>query len=1250
ATWCAGGTLVLLPDGVRQEPQALLREIAKQRIRRLFLPVVMLQRIADAVDSRTPSLATLDEVIVAGEQLRITDKIRKLFERNPQCRLVNQYGPTESHVVTSYMLSGAPADWMDLPPIGRPIANAEIYLLDQNQQPVPIGITGELWIGGVGVARGYWNRPALTDERFRPNHFRTGEQGQRYRTGDLARWRADGQIEFLGRVDHQVKIRGFRVEIGEVEAVLGGFPRLTACAVIARKDPTGDVLLIAYVVNDQKTPVSAAELRTWLQSRLPDYMIPARFVALSALPVNANGKVDRKQLEVSASAETNWSEPHSYAPPRTEIEWALAGIWQALLGRTQVGLHDNFFELGGHSLSAMRFAAQVKSQLGIDLSVRSVFEFPTIERLSEQIEAANAQPSGSAVAVPEKTGPGPIPASFAQQSMWLVERFMPGSPTYHQPLAFQFSGVLDHDRVCRSLTAIMERHEGLRTALLQSGESLIQQIESLYDVALPVERWSESDRPADEATLLQSDKFQSFLRQPFSLDRAPLWRGAHIELRNGHSILAFVFHHSIIDEWSMRLFGEELTELYAADGDAAKAHLPGLSIQYGDYAVSQRQSLTTSRRDQLVAYWTDQLADPPVAIELPIEGTRPVQLSGQGAVYGFRLRAHSVTGLRQLARDEAISLFTLLLASFQVWLARYSGQSDIIVGTPFANRSRSDVQSLIGYFLNTLPIRTRIDEGATFQQVVRQVRKTLWSAFSNADLPFEQIVEQTVKERQIGRHPLYQVMFVLLEDDVGELNLGDCRGVPLEVHTGTSKSELTLNIQASGDEWDCHLEYATDLFTPQTIATMASHFVELLESLITGPVQPVQSLNLISREERQRLLVDWNQTERDYPTHLCIHHLFESQATRTPRAVAAVCKGNSLTYQQLNTRANRLSHHLRTLGVGPDRLVGLCLNRSLDLVVAMLAILKAGGAYVPLDPKYPRERLQFIAEDSRMQVLVTEKDLVRVDPSLVENTPVVLMDDDYSVYTDTNPAADGSPSDLAYLIYTSGSTGRPKGVAIEHHSAVSFLHWIRESFSDRQLARVLAATSVCFDLSIFEIFGTLAWGGRIILIDQALDLPNDQHRNEVTLLNTVPSVAAALLQTGPLPRNLSTVNLAGEPLPTSLVDALYAQAGIQTVNDLYGPSETTTYSTWTRREAGKPATIGRPLANTQVYLLNESREPVPQGFVGELWIGGAGVARGYWKRPDLTAERFVPNPFRPEERIYRTGDLARWRSDGQLEY
>ena len=977
--------------------------------------------------------ADLKEVAVAGEQLRIGSGIRNFFSRMPNCRLWNHYGPAEAHVVTSHEMVGAASGWPDLPPIGRPLPNCQIYLLDAQLNPVLPGIVGELHIGGVCLSRGYRQRPDLTSERFIPHPFSSSPGARLYRTGDLARWLPDGDIEYIGRMDHQVKIRGHRIELGEIEAVLSGHPEVSACAVVAQDHSVGDKKLAAFVVNRQEA-LSVDSLRQWLAEKLPDYMIPSRFVAVPSLPLNPNGKLDRKALEKLDGVEL--ASGTDYAAPRNERERELAEIWQAVLRREKIGIHDNFFNLGGHSLLAAVLCSQIHCRLGMEISLLWIFEYPTVSRLAKQLASMESQKQNlHPITKADRTKP--LLMSFAQQRMWLLRQTLPDPAVYNQPMAWRLSGRVDREKLCRALQAILERHEVLRTALVQLGADLVQQIASANEVPLP---WQEMDLRATPPNQKEEVLARCLLeeaRRPFDLAQAPLWRAMWIILAADEHVLMFTFHHSIVDDWSLKLFSQELERLYAADGQIELAGLPELPVQYADYAAWRRQLLAGERLETQRHYWQEQLRDLPVALELPANRTRPLLPSGRGAVHEFRLTGPVVSSLRELAREEGATNFMLMLAAFQVWLHRYTGQTDVVVGTPFAKREQPEWQSLLGFFLNTLPIRARLDGIRSFREVVHQVRATVLGALEHSDLPFEQMVALAVKKREAGNQPLFQAMFVLLEEGLPPLRLDQVQSRLVPMSTGTSKSDLTLSVQAAGETWDCQLEYATDLFTAETAARMARHLTELFRSIAENPQEPISQLRLMPEAERRQILVEWNRTERDYPRDKCVHQLFEEQAERTPEAAAVVFEGNSLAYRELNIRANRLAHHLRKLGVGPDALVGLCVERSIEMAVALLGILKAGGAYWALEENLPEERIRLMLADAQPRVLLVRRKSVKHLSSLAGKTPAdpptgaitvaaiedLLASSPEGIIPDAPPNQAGDP---AYVSYTSGSTGRPK--------------------------------------------------------------------------------------------------------------------------------------------------------------------------------------------------------------------------------
>ena len=1184
-------------------------------------------------------------------------------------RSVNDlYGPSET---TTY------STWARRKPqqpatIGRPIANTEVYVLDERLQPVPCGTSGDLWIGDAGVARGYWRRPDLTAERFRTNPFSLEYGGRIYQTGDLARWRLDGQLEYLGRSDHQVKIRGYRIELAEIDSILSTVTGISECAVVTRQKLSHSqaedeyLMLVAFVVLESGTTPSAAALQSQLSIKLPDYMIPSQFFVVPAMPWTANGKLDRKALMTSPIGDVRGVElidRIEYVAPGNNLERVIAEIWQSVLGLDRVGITDSFFDIGGHSLKAIVIASRLRSvQHGRTVPLRWIFEFPTIEALARKMESEDtelAETSG----VERADRCRPLPMSSGQQAMWLLHQLLPNSATYNLSFAWRVDGAVDRARIQRTLQAIVERHEVLRTALMKQGGALMQQIVSANDLRMALAETSLRDIPVEQQVVALEALTATETLRPLDLAQAPLWRLLLIELTDDEYILFFTFHHSIFDEWSLRLFAHEFEVLYSNEGDLQRANLPELTVQYADYACWQLQKLTGDHRNRHLAYWKEQLADLPPALELPSDRIQRLQPTGQGAVHEFRLDQTIVTELRQLAREERMTLFTVLLASFQVWLYRYTGQTDLIVGTPLADRDRPEVQSLIGYFLNMLPIRSQLESDTSFRQVLRQIHQTIWNAFSHADLPFEQMVELAAKQREPGRNPIYQVMFVLLEESVGDFKLGSSTVVPLDVPTRTSKNDLTLDIQATGEEWVCRFEYATDLFSTEAVARMADHFTELLRSIVKEADIPIGQLKLMGQEERHKVLVEWNQTERDYPRDKCVHQLFEEQAQRTPNAVAVEFEEQPLTYGELNVRANQLARYLQKLGIAPETRVGICVDRSLEMIIGLLAILKAGGAYVPLDPHYPAERLNFMIVDTGITLILTQQHLEsRWQDSGVQR---LVLDADHSIGSnepDGNLNLKQSSESLAYVIYTSGSTGTPKGVEVVHRGIVRLLFGVDYVQLDESQS-VLQLAILSFDASTFEIWGPLLHGGRCVLAPAQFPEPEELQRilrqNNVRTLWLTTSLFNFMVD-GHVDalKGIEQLLVGGEALSVPHIRRAQQVLGSQTqIINGYGPTESTTFACCHRLPALIPEDcpsipIGRPISNTTAYVLDSNHEPVPVGVTGELYVGGDGLARGYLNQPGLTAEQFLQDPFSdlPNARMYRTGDLVRWRNDGTIEF
>ncbi|MFD2169276.1 amino acid adenylation domain-containing protein [Tumebacillus lipolyticus] len=1230
-TLASGGTLYVLDESLRRDSHRLLHYLAEEKIERAFMPFIAMQHLAEAAE--TSSAATqLLEVVTAGEQLQITRHIAAWLSAMEGVVVYNQYGPTESHVVSSYKLEGDPAGWPTLPSIGKPIANAELYVLDRELRPVPIGVSGELYIGGTPLAAGYLGRPDLTDERFIPHPFSQEAGARIYKTGDLCRFQPDGNLEFMGRADYQVKIRGFRVELGEVEAVVRQHPLVREAAVIL-----AEKRLVAYLVPEQPD-VSYAEVKSWLLERLPDYMVPTLAVYLERMPLTPSGKINRLGLPAPDWSQVDRS---SFVAPRTGTEAKVAEVWSEVLSVPQVGVEDNFFDLGGHSLLATQVITRLNREFKRDIPLRELFENPTVAGMSAWIETSEEMQISTMMML--RRGKK-NPLSFAQSRLWVLDKLMPESTAYSLSSAVRLKGRLNLPQLQQALLAVVERHESLRTNFREVNGEAEQVIRQEVQSALPILDLSRlpQELQESEAQRLMSQE----ARKPFDLQRDSLLRTVLLRLHDEEHICLITLHHIITDGWSNELFVTELCALYAGQD------LPPLEIQYHDFAHWQREWMKGEAMQKQVDYWKQQLGGELPILELPGDHPRPAVRTGLGRRWHFDLPSELVGRLEGMSwREQGITLNMVLLSAFQVLLYRYTGQTDLLVGTPIAGRNRSEVENLIGFFVNTLVIRANLGENLTFDQLLKQVKSTSLDAFTYQDVPFEKLVEELQPKRSMSHTPLFQVMFSMQNKPRSQASFGGLTAESIVLDTGGSKCDLSLYIAERASEVQAHFEYSSDLFEASTIERMADHYIALLTELVQAPHLPVGEVPFLSEREQGQLLNDFHELTGGVPEDVCMHHLFERTAEQHPERIALIAGAARLTYRELDMRANAVASRLQAEGIGPESLVGIYLERGIEMVVSILGVLKAGGAYVPLDPAYPKDRVLYTMEDAKLSVLLTTERLHR---QLPEHRGRALYLPLAEAGTADRPISIANARQLAYVIYTSGSTGRPKGVAIEHRSAVTMIRWALAEYSPAELAGVLFSTSICFDLSIYELFVTLAAGGRVILAENALHLPQLPAREEVTLINTVPSAIAELLRTGGVPRSVRTVNLAGEALPLHLVEKLYQLPHVEKVYNLYGPSEDTTYSTYALidRDADTPPVIGRPLPNTTGYVLDQHRQLVPIGVPGQLFLSGDGLARGYLGQEALTAEKFIANPFSddPTARMYATGDSVRWLADGSLEY
>jgi amino acid adenylation domain-containing protein/non-ribosomal peptide synthase protein (TIGR01720 family) len=1249
-----GHELHLLEDAVRLDPEALVDYVAEQRIDFLDVTPAYVQHILLPAGLLTNQRHRPKVLMLGGDALG--ESLWRELAAAVDTASYNFYGPTETTIDALSCRVGELAR----PAVGRPLRNMRAYVLDGALRPVPVGVAGELYLAGAQLARGYLNRAGLTAQRFVADPF--GEPGARmYRTGDMVRWLACGQLEFLGRADEQVKISGVRIEPGEIEAALLGHAEVAEAAVIAREDRPGTKRLVAYVVPAAgATVLDMVELRALLGQSLPEYMVPSAFVTLDALPLTRNGKLDRKALpahEVSAATRA------AYVAPRSDVERGLAQIWADVLEAEHVGVEDNFFELGGDSIRTIQVISRLRAAFGVEVPLRAVFSNPTVAGLAGVIEAATGIGNAEALsAIPVLPRDDELPLSFGQQRLWFLDQFEPNSAEYVMtPIALRLRGALDVEALNSALSGLVARHESLRTTFHSVDGRGVQVVHPPDRVEVPVldlAGLSEVEQEAELARILEQE-----CTRPFNLHEGPLVRPRLVRLARQEHVLTVTMHHIVTDGWSTGVIDSELSVLYAAAVRGEQPRLPELPVQYADFAAWQRDRLSGETLAEQMGYWRGQLDGVP-PLELPTDRPRPAVHTINGAVLEFQIPAAVTAGLKELARRLDGTLFMTLIAACQVLFSRWSGQDDIAVGTVTSGRERAELAGLVGFFVNTLVLRSTVHGDRIFTEFLYEVRGTVLDAFANQDVPFERLVDELRPERDASRTPLFQVMIVLQNTPTQTPD-----GLPgLEVEEverpGVNASfDILVEFQEIDGDLYGVMTYNTDLFDATTVARMAEHLQVLLEGIAADPDRTVSGLPLLTEGERERVVVEWNDTEQAVLSAV-LPELFEAQVARTPDAVAVVSEGVELSYAELNERANRLARLLIERGAGPERFVALTLPRSADLIVALLAVLKSGAAYLPVDSGYPAERIAFMLEDARPPLLLTTSSLVDRLPA-VADLSVLVLDGVETVEAllgrSGGNVADGdrvrslSGAHPAYVIYTSGSTGRPKGVVVTHESVVDLVMWAASDFGASGLSRVMASTSLNFDVSVFEIFCPLMLGGSIEVVPDVLTLGEPQAAQQaVSLVSAVPSALSQVLTQGTMAVTAENVVLAGEALSARAVREIRAALPGSRIANIYGPTEATVYATaWysdeTDLEQAPP--IGRPIANTRVYVLDAGLRPVPVGVPGELYIAGRGLARGYLDRPGLTAERFVADPFGPAGgRMYRTGDVVRWSAAGELEY
>ncbi|WDZ63372.1 amino acid adenylation domain-containing protein [Paenibacillus polymyxa] len=1247
-----GGTMVIVPKDDRIDPSRLHHWISQQQVTIFESTPALIVPFLEYVHEQGLDMSGMELLITSSDSCSVAD-YRTLQERfGSLFRIINAYGVTEAAIDSSFY----DEELTKLPqtghvPIGKAWLNAKFYIVDAHLNPVPVGVLGELVIGGVGVARGYLNRPELTEEKFVDSPFAAGER--LYRTGDLARWMEDGNVDFIGRIDNQAKIRGYRIETGEIESQLLRVEGVREAVVLVRSDADGQKALCAYYTPDTGAELAVNDLRSALAQELPGYMIPSYFVELERLPLTPNGKIDRKALPAPEGEAGSGTE---YVAPRNELEMKLAAIWQEVLGlEKEIGVHDNFFDIGGHSLRATTLVSKIHKELNVDLPLRDVFRHSMIESMAAAISRLDEQ---TFVAIPVADDREVYPQSFAQKRLFILNQLEGAELSYNIPEAMLLEGALDRARFEEAFRKLVARHEMLRTGFEMVDGEASQRL--YHDVNFAVEFYRVDEQEAEETV-------RRFVR-PFDLAKPPLLRVGLVELAPERHILMYDMHHIISDGVSMEIFVEEFVRLYGGE------QLEPLRIQYKDYTVWQHSQEQKERLQRQEAYWLDMFQGELPVLEMPTDYPRPAVQSYEGQTLEFFFDASKTDGLKQLASETGTTLFMVLLAAYNVLLHKYSGQEDVIVGTPIAGRNHGDVQPLIGIFLNTLAIRSYPASEKTFLSYLNEVKETTLHAFEHQNYPFEELVDKVQVTRDLSRNPLFDTLFTMQNTENEEFELEGLRLIPYPSALDTAKFDISLDVGEENGGLDYSFEYATALYKRETIERLAKHYEQLLVTIVSRPDAKIAELNLLTAEEKEQILGAFNPAQPEAAPAAAFHRLFEEQAERTPEAAAVVYENDRLTYAELNERANRLAATLRASGIGRETIVGILAERSVDLLVAVLAVWKAGGAYVPLDPDYPADRVRFMLEDSGAKVLLTQTPLrERAEAWLGEEElalAAVLYLDDETSYSEERTNADSfheaRPEDLAYVIYTSGTTGKPKGVMIEHRSLVNTAAGYRREYRLEQFpVRLLQLASFSFDVFVGDIARTLYNGGTMVIVpkDDRIDPSRLHHwisQQQVTIFESTPALIVPFLEYV----HEQGLDMSGMELLITSSDSC-SVADYRTLQErfgslfriinAYGVTEAAIDSSFYDEELTKlPQTghvpIGKAWLNAKFYIVDAHLNPVPVGVLGELVIGGVGVARGYLNRPELTEEKFVDSPFAAGERLYRTGDLARWMEDGNVDF
>ena len=1190
-------------------------------------------------------------VIFGGEALD-PSKLDRWKHTYGQCKLINMYGITETTVHVTYQEIDGRHLSSRTSIIGKPIPTLRAYVIDRNFNIASIGTPGELYVGGAGVSRGYLNLPELTGEKFLADPFNKDSGARMYKTGDLGRWLPDGTLEYLGRIDEQVKIRGYRIELGEIESVLHQSGMVTQGVVIARAGTDGNKWLVAYLVSPM--PIDKEKLTSFLRSKLPEYMIPSAFVELESIPLTPNGKVDRKTLLAIEPGSTIQA---AYEPPANDLESLLVDIWQQVLRVDRIGVFDNFFELGGHSLLATRVISQVRKRTNAELKIKELFEYPTVRELARRLgQGSDTQPLALPV-IEKKSRPSRIPLSFSQERLWFIDQ-LTGSSAYHMSSVLRLKGALQVDALNYALESIVNRHEVLRTVIDQEDGQAYQRVLEEGNWRLHLQ-----DVPAHENGEWVSKEVTRLISIPFDLAQDHNLRAHLLLLGHEDHLLVVTQHHIASDGWSIPIMINELTELYNSKVEGRPCQLNSLSLQYADYAIWQRGYLSGEVLEKKLSYWNNKLSGV-LPLNIPTDHIRTSEPGHHAGRVLFQINNELSRQINALSLSRGVTQFMTLLSAFTVLLSRYSGQEDICIGSPVANRGQEEIAGMIGFFVNMLALRTDLSGSPTFIQLLDRIKITTLEAYEHQDVPFEKVVESTVKERDMSRSPLFQILFTVDKHDQKIIDRQRLTGVtiiPEDTEQSSTKFDITLTITESANQLEGRIDYNKELFDQETIIRMSRHYVRLITAIVEQPTLPVDQFPLLTTEEEQLLTIAFNKSQRNYRHDATVIDLFEESVKRYTGNIAVLFESTALTYKELDERSNQLAHYLKKAGVKEQSLVPICVERNVEMIVGIMGILKAGAAYVPIDPLYPGERINHMLDDSRADVIVSSA--AGNSFQTKKGARVIEIDNEWQAISHESKATlqvQRSPDHLFYVIYTSGSTGKPKGTGVFHRGVVNLLQWYIREFSINEHDRNIIVTSLGFDLMQKNIFGTLLSGGAVVLPNMELyDIAVVKRciaNHSVTIINCATSAFTPLVDQASSFADIKTLRLAiigAEPTRIKSFARWIASDDFHCeIVNTYGPAEATDIASFYR--LGDPTKyletvvpIGKSNDNVQLYILNNKNQLQPLGVTGEICIAGDGIGLGYWSDPDLTAKKFPDNPF-GAGRMYKTGDLGCWRPDGNM--